>query len=44
MKRMHVHVAVGNLDQSIGFYSALFDAEPAVAKPETPNGCSTIHA
>ena len=32
MKRMHVHVAVENLDQSIHFYSALFDAEPAVVK------------
>ena len=34
MKRMHVHVAVENLGQSIGFYSALFDAEPAVIKPD----------
>ncbi len=34
MKRMHVHVAVENLDQSIGFYSALFDARPAVTKPD----------
>jgi hypothetical protein len=34
MKRMDVHVAVENLDQSIGFYSALFDAEPAVVKPD----------
>ena len=34
MKRMHVHVAVENLQQSIGFYSALFDAEPAVVKPD----------
>src|SRR5438128_9378450 len=34
MKRMHVHVAVENLDQSIGFYSALFDAKPAVVKPD----------
>jgi len=34
MKRMHVHVAVENLAQSIGFYSALFDAEPAVVKPD----------
>jgi catechol 2,3-dioxygenase-like lactoylglutathione lyase family enzyme len=32
MKRMHVHVAVEELDKSIGFYSALFDAEPAVVK------------
>ncbi len=34
MKRMHVHVAVENLEQSIGFYSALFDAQPAVTKPD----------
>ena len=34
MKRMHVHVAVSDLQQSIGFYSALFDAEPAVVKPD----------
>lgn len=34
MKRMHVHVAVANLDHSIGFYSALFDAQPAVVKPD----------
>jgi predicted enzyme related to lactoylglutathione lyase len=34
MKRMHVHVAVENLDRSIGFYSALFDAAPAVVKPD----------
>ena len=25
MKRLHVHVAVQDLSQSIGFYSALFD-------------------
>jgi predicted enzyme related to lactoylglutathione lyase len=34
MKRMHVHVAVDDLGRSIGFYSALFDAEPAVVKPD----------
>jgi catechol 2,3-dioxygenase-like lactoylglutathione lyase family enzyme len=34
MKRMHVHVAVANLDQAIGFYSALFDARPTVVKPD----------
>ncbi len=32
MKRMHVHVAVDELQRSIGFYSALFDAVPAVVK------------
>ncbi len=34
MKRMHVHVAVEDLQHSISFYSALFDAEPAVVKPD----------
>jgi hypothetical protein len=26
MKRLHVHVSVDNLDQSVGFYSTLFAA------------------
>jgi catechol 2,3-dioxygenase-like lactoylglutathione lyase family enzyme len=34
MKRFHVHVAVDDLDQSIGFYSALFAAEPSVIKSD----------
>jgi len=34
MKRMHVHVAVEDLQQSIAFYAALFAAEPAVVKPD----------
>jgi catechol 2,3-dioxygenase-like lactoylglutathione lyase family enzyme len=34
MKRMHVHVAVGDLQQSIGFYSALFEAKPSVVKSD----------
>jgi catechol 2,3-dioxygenase-like lactoylglutathione lyase family enzyme len=34
MKRMHVHVSVEDLDRSIGFYSALFAAEPAMVKPD----------
>ncbi len=34
MKRMHVHVGVDNLDASIAFYSTLFDAAPAVVKPD----------
>ena len=29
MKRLHVHVVVPNLDQSIRFYSTLFNAEPS---------------
>jgi len=34
MKRLHVHVSVADLPQSIRFYSALFDADPAVTKPD----------
>jgi catechol 2,3-dioxygenase-like lactoylglutathione lyase family enzyme len=34
MKRMHVHVGVENLERSIGFYSALFAAQPAVVKSD----------
>ena len=34
MKRMHVHVTVDDLTHSIGFYSALFAAEPAVVKAD----------
>jgi catechol 2,3-dioxygenase-like lactoylglutathione lyase family enzyme len=34
MKRFHVHVAVDDLKQSIGFYSALFAAEPSVIKTD----------
>ena len=34
MKRMHVHVAVEDLQCAIGFYSALFAAKPMVIKPD----------
>jgi predicted lactoylglutathione lyase len=34
MKRMHVHVAVDDLTKSIGFYSALFAAQPSVVKTD----------
>jgi catechol 2,3-dioxygenase-like lactoylglutathione lyase family enzyme len=34
VKRLHVHVAVTDLQQSIKFYSALFAAQPAVHKPD----------
>ena len=34
MKRLHVHVGVNDLDQSIRFYSTLFGAEPVVTKPD----------
>jgi catechol 2,3-dioxygenase-like lactoylglutathione lyase family enzyme len=34
MKRLHVHVAVADLTQSIGFYSTLFGSAPTVTKPD----------
>ncbi|MEM7728878.1 MAG: ArsI/CadI family heavy metal resistance metalloenzyme [Pseudomonadota bacterium] len=34
MKRIHIHVAVDDLDRSTGFYAALFGAEPSVTKPD----------
>lgn len=34
MKRLHVHVAVNDLGQSIKFYSTLFDAEPTILKDD----------
>ena len=34
MKRLHVHVAVDNLEKSIGFYSTLFAAPPSVIKDD----------
>ena len=34
MKRLHVHVAVGDLEKSVGFYSALFAAQPTVTRPD----------
>ena len=34
MKRMHVHVAVEDLDRCVRFYSALFATEPSVLKPD----------
>jgi catechol 2,3-dioxygenase-like lactoylglutathione lyase family enzyme len=34
MKRLHVHVGVADLDQSIGFYSTLFAAAPTVVKAD----------
>ena len=32
MKRLHVHVAVDDLNEAIGFYSTLFAAEPSVSR------------
>jgi catechol 2,3-dioxygenase-like lactoylglutathione lyase family enzyme len=34
MSRLHVHIAVDNLEQNIRFYTALFGHEPAVTKPD----------
>jgi catechol 2,3-dioxygenase-like lactoylglutathione lyase family enzyme len=34
MKRLHVHVSVNDLAQSVRFYSTLFAAEPAVTKAD----------
>lgn len=34
MKRLHVHVSVSDLAQSIWFYSTLFAADPTVTKPD----------
>jgi catechol 2,3-dioxygenase-like lactoylglutathione lyase family enzyme len=34
MKRMHVHVAVEDLERSIGFFSGLFAATPAVIRSD----------
>jgi predicted enzyme related to lactoylglutathione lyase len=34
MKRLHVHVSVEDISHSIGFYSALFAAQPSVVKSD----------
>ena len=34
MKRMHIHVGVDNVEQSIRFYNALFGAEPVKVKAD----------
>jgi hypothetical protein len=34
MKRLHVHVAVDDLAQSIRFYSTLFASDPTVTRPD----------
>jgi catechol 2,3-dioxygenase-like lactoylglutathione lyase family enzyme len=34
MKRLHIHVAVRDLQTSIRFYSQLFAAQPSVQKPD----------
>jgi catechol 2,3-dioxygenase-like lactoylglutathione lyase family enzyme len=34
VKRLHVHIAVDDLNKSIGFYSILFGAKPSVLKDD----------
>lgn len=34
MKRMHIHIGVKNIEESVRFYNALFGAEPAKLKPD----------
>lgn len=34
MKRFHVHVSVGDLQEGVRFYSAVFGVAPAVEKPD----------
>ena len=34
MKRFHVHLRVNNLEESIAFYTALFNTNPSVEKPD----------
>lgn len=34
MKRLHVHISVDNLDDSIKFYSGMFATEPTIVKPD----------
>jgi catechol 2,3-dioxygenase-like lactoylglutathione lyase family enzyme len=34
MKRMHIHLAVDNLEQNIAFYKALFQSEPTVIESD----------
>lgn len=34
MKRLHVHIAVENLEEAIRYYSALFGAEPVKVKDD----------
>ncbi|HTU65305.1 MAG TPA: ArsI/CadI family heavy metal resistance metalloenzyme [Steroidobacteraceae bacterium] len=34
MKRLHIHVSVGDIDESVRFYNALFAATPTVHKPD----------
>ena len=44
MKRLHVHVSVENIADSIRFYSGMFGADRPWESRITPNGSWTIHA
>ncbi len=34
MNRLHIHISVNDLQANTAFYSAMFDAEPTVLKPD----------
>ncbi|TWC35620.1 hypothetical protein FBY03_11039 [Pseudomonas sp. SJZ079] len=34
MKRVHVHLSVPNLEQAVGFYSALFGSPPSLQRSD----------
>jgi catechol 2,3-dioxygenase-like lactoylglutathione lyase family enzyme len=34
MKRLHVHMSVADIPESVKFYTAVFAADPAVVKPD----------
>lgn len=38
MKRLHVHVAVDNLDRAVGYYNTLFAAQPSVLEHDYAEG------
>jgi predicted enzyme related to lactoylglutathione lyase len=44
MKRLHVHVAVNDLTEAIGFYSTLFASEPAIVKDDYAKSVNWAHA
>ena len=44
MKRLHMHVAVDDLNQSIQFYSTLFAADPTVLKGDYAKWMLDDHA
>lgn len=37
MKRLHLHVAVDDLEKAVGFYSVLFETRPCCAGPTYAN-------